>query len=425
MRKIAGLQSVLVSIMCSIGLFACESKKSATNNAFEQVQDSLTAVLHIISKTASFNGFAVALVNDQQVLYYNGFGKKGLATHENYDAHTLQNIASVSKTLLGIALLKAQELGKLSLDDSIDQYLPFTVRNPLFPNIPITIRQLATHTSSITDTEDYLKNTLLLQDTQNLANNLRMDIAPTRFNAPDAKMTLQQFVTELVATTGKWYNKQLFLPHKPGAIFSYSNTGICLAALVLENATGVPYDVFSTQYILKPLQMNATGWNFSSITFSNYSPTYINKQKAYPLYSLNSYPDGGLITSSADMSKYMLELFKGFYGKGTLLKKDSYQSYFTPQLSNEQFIDRATSEYSDEYNMGITMGFGATGNFGHTGGDPGMFSVIWFDQFKKLGRYFIINTDWNNELTGKDQKAIYDILDHYQTKLDSISRQQE
>jgi hypothetical protein len=125
------------------------------------------------------------------------------------------------------------------------------------------------------------------------------------------------------------------------------------------------------------------------------------------------------------MSKYMLELFKGFYGKGTLLNKDSYQSYFTPQLRNEQFIDRATSEYSDEYNMGITMGFGATGNFGHTGGDPGMFSVIWFDQFKKLGRYFIINTDWNNELTGKDQKAIYDILDHYQTKLDSISRQQE
>lgn len=425
MRKITTIQSALVFIVCSIGLFACESKKSATNNAFEQVQDSLTAALHIISKTASFNGFAVALVNDRQVLYYNGFGKKGLATQENYDANTLQNIASVSKTLLGIALLKAQELGKLSLDDSIDQYLPFTVRNPLFPNIPITIRQLATHTSSITDTEGYLKNTLLLKDTQNLANNVLLDIAPTRFNAPDAKIPLQQFVMELVAPNGKWYSKELFLPHKPGAIFSYSNTGICLAAMVLEKATGVPYDVFSTQYILKPLQMNASGWNFSSITFSNYSPTYINKQTAYPLYSLNSYPDGGLITSSADMSKYMLELFKGFYGKGTLLKKESYQSYFTPQLSNEQFIDRSTSEYSDEYNMGITMGFGATGNFGHTGGDPGMFSVIWFDQYKKLGRYFIINTDWNNELTGKDQKAIYDLLDHYQTKLDSISRLQK
>ena len=405
-------------------LFACESKKAATKNVFEQVQDSLTAALQKISTTASFNGFGVALVNDQQVLYYNGFGKTGPTANDKYNAHTLQNIASVSKTLLGISLLKAQEMGKLSLDDNIDQYLPFTVRNPLFPNLPITIRQLATHTSSITDTEAYLKNALVLKDTQNLASNVLVDIAPTRFNAPDTKMSLQQFVTHLVAPTGKWYNKKLFLTQKPGAIFSYSNTGICLAAMVLENATGMSYDVFSTQYILKPLQMTASGWNFSTIKFPQYSPTYINKQTAYPFYGLNSYPDGGLITSSADMSKYMLELFKGFYGKGTLLNKESYQSYFTPQLSNEQFIDRATSEYSDEYNMGICMGFGSTGNFGHTGGDPGMFSVIWFDQYKKLGRYFIINTDWNDELSGKDQKAIYDVLDFYQTKLDSISRHQ-
>lgn len=122
------------------------------------------------------------------------------------------------------------------------------------------------------------------------------------------------------------------------------------------------------------------------------------------------------------MSKYVLELLKGYFGKGTILSRQSYKEYFTPQLAAENFIDRSTSEYSDEYNMGITMGFGSTGNFGHTGGDPGMFSVIWFFKDRRMGRYFIVNTDWDTKFSGKDQKAIYDLLDEYYIKLNSLSK---
>jgi len=69
------------------------------------------------------------------------------------------------------------------------------------------------------------------------------------------------------------------------------------------------------------------------------------------------------------------------------------------------------------------MGFGSTGNFGHTGGDPGMFSVIWFDKNTKMGRYFVINTDWDDKSAGKTQKEIYDALDEYAIKLDKLSKE--
>lgn len=182
------------------------------------------------------------------------------------------------------------------------------------------------------------------------------------------------------------------------------------------------YDKFTTTYILKPLKMDNSGWNFNSINFSKYTHTFQNKTTPYPYYTLNTYPDGGMLTTSNDMSKYILELFKGYFGNGTILSKESYKEYFTPQLGAENFIDRSNDEYSDEYNMGIMIGFGSTGNFGHTGGDPGLFSVIWFDKDKKIGKYFIVNTECQNGEFGKSQKAIYDLLDEYSVKLSKLSR---
>ncbi len=387
-----------------------------------QTQNELTEKLTQISKTASFNGFGVALVNDEEVLYQNGFGVTNSNTNAKYTENTVQNVASVSKTVLGLAILKAQELGKLTLDDPVNTFLSFNVSNPEYPDVPITIRHLVTHTSSIVDTEDYLSRNVVLKDTVNLARNLNIDISPTRFNPPSAKTSLEDFLKHLLATDGDWYAREGFSNSKPGSLYAYSNVGTSLAALVLEKATGMTYDAFTTQYILRPLEMHSSGWSFKAIDFSSYSPTYQNKTTPYPYYSLIGYPDGGLLTTGSDMSKYVLELLKGYFGKGTILSRQSYKEYFTPQLAAENFIDRSTSEYSDEYNMGITMGFGSTGNFGHTGGDPGMFSVIWFFKDRRMGRYFIVNTDWDTKFSGKDQKAIYDLLDEYYIKLNSLSK---
>jgi CubicO group peptidase (beta-lactamase class C family) len=381
----------------------------------------LTQKLNEISQQADFNGFGVAIVNENGVLYQNGFGIANIETLQKYNENTVQNIASVSKTFIGIAILKAQELGKLNLDDPINNYLPFKVINPYFPDVPITIRQLATHTSSIIDSKEYLNRNIVLKDTTNLDENLKINIDPTRFNPPSAIFSIEEFLRNILCENGVWYLKEGFSENKPGSIYDYSNTGATLAALVVERATGIPYDKFTSQYILEPLGMSASGWKFSAINFSDYTHTFQNKSTPYPFYFLNTYPDGGLLTTSKDMSKFINELLKGYLGNGTLLSKESYREYFTPQLCADNFIDRATSEYSDEYNMGITIGFGATYNFGHYGGDPGLFSMIYFDKTSKTGRYYISNTDGGEE-TAKFQKGIMDLIDEYLLKVKSIKK---
>jgi CubicO group peptidase (beta-lactamase class C family) len=409
-------------LLISLVAFSCTESTKKHTDEFSKTQKELTEKLTEISKTVSFNGFGVAAVNDKEVLYQNGFGMANAATNEKYTENTIQNIASVSKTFIGIAILKAQEMGKLKLDDPISSYLPFKVINPKYSTSPITIRHLVTHTASIMDNEEYLYRAWILFDTVNLAQNLKLNIGECKFSAPSTEVAMEEFLKNVLSEEGKWFRPNCFSDKKPGEIFNYSNMGATLAALVLEKATGEKFDAFTEKHILNPLKMESTGWGLRAIDIKKHSRLYINKTTPYPFYTCVTYPDGSIITSSNDMSKYIAELMKGYFGNGTILSKESYKEYFTPQLTAQNFINRSTSEYSDEYNMGITMGFGTTDNFGHTGGDPGMFSVIWFDKEKRIGTYFIVNTDGDNEAADKSQNAIRSLLDEYSKKLNELSK---
>ena len=417
-------KTIFISLLTVI-ISSCVTRRNTYSEEFIKTQNGLTEKLTKISTQSAFNGFGVALTNDKEVLYQNGFGLANVEIGEKYTENTIQNIASVSKTFVGIAILKAQELGKLKLDDPINKYLPFKIENPKFKDIPITVRQLVTHTSSIHDNEEYLNRAWVLYDTINLEKSLKIDIGKCKFSAPMTEVTMGDFLINVLTENGKWIRPNTFKDYKPGQIFEYSNMGTTLAALVLEKATGEIFDEFTEKYIFKPLKMESTGWGLRSIDLKKHSRLYIDKQTAYPFYMCVTYPDGSVITSSNDMSKYICELMKGYTGKGTLLSKNSYKELFTQQLKEENFIERSTSEYSDEHNIGILMGFGSTGNFGHTGGDPGMFSVIWFDKITRTGRYFIINTDWDDNNSGKTQKEIYELLDEYSIKLDKLSKEEK
>ena len=72
------------------------------------------------------------------------------------DENTCFRIASVTKWVTAIGLMTLYDQGKLDLDRDISDYLGFKVRNPAFPNTPITARMLLSHTSSLSpDASDY------------------------------------------------------------------------------------------------------------------------------------------------------------------------------------------------------------------------------------------------------------------------------
>ena len=393
----------LLFLLVFIPLVSFGQSSSSINEQLTQDLFSIYAKNHIV-------GFSVAIVNQDKILYTKGFGYSDKLKNKAYTENTIQNIASISKTFIGISLLKAQELGKLNLDDPINNYLPFEVINPKFPNTAITIRHLATHTSSIIDPSRYGKNGYVLKEINNNGKKINSNFRPS-----NEMMTYDEFLKKILSTDGEWYKKKYFLKKKPGTFFSYSNIGAGLAALVIENAVGKPFNLFTKEYIFEPLKMSSTGWFSSEVDFTNHTKLYANTKTELAFYNLVNYPDGGLITSSNDLGKYLIELISGYNENGLVLSKESYNELYTPKLNNDIHINRSSSTYNDEYNMGVFMGMSSKGQIGHTGGDPGVATIMFFNSETKIGKILFVNTD----LEKKGVEAAIDIwgkLEEYENK---------
>src|SRR5690606_6662746 len=100
-------------------------------------------------------GLAVVVARDNAIVYRGSFGWKDLEAKVPLEADDLFRIASISKSFAATSVMQLVEQGRLSLDDDAGDLIGFPVRNPAFPDRPITLRMLLDHTSSITDGQSY------------------------------------------------------------------------------------------------------------------------------------------------------------------------------------------------------------------------------------------------------------------------------
>lgn len=420
------MKNITLLLLITLLIPSCNGNKNEPNQSSsdsssenQTIKDSLTAELDSIQKNGKINGFAVTIVNENGTLYEKGFGYSNIETKEKYTENTLQHIASVSKTLIGIALMKANEMGKLTLDDPIQKYLPFEVLNPYHPNIPITIRHLATHSSGINDSEQYMEKAWIITENQNLEN-INTDYDAQILNPWEKNIPMEEYLNGYLEQSGAYYQENNYINFAPGERYSYSNIGATLCALIIEKATEQSFDSFTKEHILKPLNMNSTGWSLEDVDISKHSRLYRNDNSLLPFYTAITYPDGMLISSSSDMAKYLTELIKGYSGEGTLLEKESYKELFTEQLSEQNFDERdANNPYNEDYDPAIFIGHSALGYVGHSGGDAGVATWMFFDKKEKTGRYIVINCDMGNDERARELEyyAIWDKLDEYIEKL--------
>ena len=117
----------------------------------ESSSDSLDSALTMIIEENPIVGFGAAIVSPDSVFLQKGYGSSHLESDHRYTAQSIQPIASISKTFIGVSIMILVDQGKLSLDEPINDILPYDIYNPHFPEELITVRHLVTHTSTITD----------------------------------------------------------------------------------------------------------------------------------------------------------------------------------------------------------------------------------------------------------------------------------
>jgi CubicO group peptidase (beta-lactamase class C family) len=327
-------------------------------------------------KESGMIGLGAAVIVDQQVVWTKGYGFADIDHQKPFTINTLMNIASISKTFTGACIMKAQEEGRLSLDEDINAYLPFKVINPYQPKSKITLRHLATHTSGLVDRSPFYSDSLY-------------------HYGSDAPESLGDFLRNYFVPGGKYYSKQNFLHKKPGTYRDYSNIAAGLAGYILECRTGKKLSEYCQEKVFAPLNMQKSAWFLAETDLSLHSKLYkheAEKPTEIPLYSVTTYPDGGVRTSVAELSKFFISLLNGGEYQGTrILAKSTVEAMLTLQFTAK---NKPKNVKLDEKNSGIfwQTKYDCT-MVGHGGSDPGVSTEMLATPDKKIGVILFMNMD--------------------------------
>jgi len=335
-------------------------------------------------------GIGASIIIDKKVVWANGYGYADKETKVPFTPSTIMNIASISKTFTGACIMKAVEEGKVTLDEDINNYLPFKVINPNFPSEKITLRHLATHTSGLADRSPFYADS-------------------TYFYGGRKPEPLGAFLKSYFVPGGKHYSKENFLNAKPGTNRNYSNIGAGLAGYVIEMRTGKKLNKYAKKHIFKPLKMSNSGWALNEIDIDEHSKLYEKKGDSIlqiQLYEGTTYPDGGVRTSVQELSKFFISLLNdGKYNKTSILKKETVEEMLSFQYTE---MNKPENVKLNKINQGIFWAtkLGAT-RIGHNGSDPGVRTFMLSD----LSKEFAVIIFFNTSLNEKDEGIFFDIYE--------------
>src|SRR4029079_158098 len=200
---------------------------------------------------------------------------------------TIFESGSVAKQFTAAALVLLQQDGKLSIDDPVRKYIP---ELPDYGS-PLTIRHLLNHTSGLRDSGTVLSLTGVGRGDRVISQDLALDVI----------------------------THQKALDFKPGAEYSYSNSGYNLAAIIVERVSKQKFSDFLTQRIFKPL-----GMTNSSIR-DDYRRIVPGRAQAYSkdgqnapwtlnMPFMNVYGNGGMLTTVGDWLKWNASLDSKTFG---------------------------------------------------------------------------------------------------------------
>ncbi|OJJ19254.1 hypothetical protein BKI52_20800 [marine bacterium AO1-C] len=235
MKKLPNIRFTFVFIWLVLsGLSTVLAQNDQPKNKAQEIEK----VLNLFHKQGKFNGTAL-IVEGGKVLYKGSFGFESAHTKKAINSRSAFYLASVTKQFTATAIVKLQELGKLSYDHSIARYLP-----KLKHYQAITIRHLLQHTSGISDYEGWYKALYGLKQEDK--------------NADYAQLFEQKWKTKLLTNETIIEALRKYRPtlnFATGEKFEYSNTNYILLASIVERASGLSFDKFLKKYLFEPAGM--------------------------------------------------------------------------------------------------------------------------------------------------------------------------
>lgn len=263
------------------------------NSKNEDLSEFIEEYIPKFMREGKIPGVSVAVVQNDDVIFSQGFGARDLGKSLPATPQTLYCIGSCTKSFVAMAIMQLMENGKLSVEDPVTKYLPLELGSP---ETPITIHHLLTHSSGIPS----LGTSFIA-----LSRGLNEDTGISWGGVTDFYRLLNHAGEEVAAT--------------PGDRFFYFNAGYRMLGHIIQNVSGERFDTYITEHILKPLGMQRSTLSKTKYQNTNDRMTpYWKKpdgslEKAcFPYPEPADNPDfsfiaaaGGILSSVSDLTKYL------------------------------------------------------------------------------------------------------------------------
>lgn len=256
--KILKMKKIITLLFCVFFVCSCnnlEQKSSSLDpSRLIQIDDLITKAI----EDNLIPGAVVLVAKDNQVVYKKAFGIKDPSTSDSYKIDDIFRIASMTKAITSVGIMKLWERGLFSLDDPIEKYIPefngigvldefnqtdstFTIK---LPKNKITIRNLLTHTSGLgygfIDQEPSIKAIYFKEKNKFMPNGV--------LGFSDANVSIGETIKKMA---------KLPLHHEPGEKFTYA-IGIDVLGYLIEIISGESLSEFFDKEFFTPLEMNDT-----------------------------------------------------------------------------------------------------------------------------------------------------------------------
>jgi len=395
-----------------------------------QLDETLTAIAQ--TPGADLSGLSVAVYARGDICYEFASGcrtiaRPGAVQSQPVTPSTKFRVASISKTVTALAVMQLVEAGGLALDADVGDYLGWPLRNPHWPDRPITTRMLLTHTSSLRDGAEYM-----------------FPLSVTLESVFEAEHKTHEGTHFAAPTDGA--------DRAPGCFFEYCNLGFGVMGTLIESISSERFDLYVDRHVLAPLGVDASFnvHNLSDAGFAELATLYRRQRdgvwaadapwcaqvddycgiRPAPPAGLDEYipgvngtlfsPQGGLRISARDLVKVMKLFLQGGEGaKGSVLAPATVKQILTdqwrfdPLLGNGEpygglmrafglGIHHVTNAPADRFGPGDRIVAGpAPELWGHTGDAHGLLSAMLFDPVRDLGFVYMIGGTGCNPETYK------------------------
>ncbi|HYE10815.1 MAG TPA: serine hydrolase domain-containing protein [Patescibacteria group bacterium] len=365
MKKLICIILIIIMILMAVPLTAIGQEEGS-------ISQYLDKTLSEMVNQKQVKGAIVSVVSNDINELCKGYGftdeEKGIAAHKD---NTAFRIGSISKTFVTVAALQLAQDGKLNMKAPVSIYLERD-----FPKLKydVTMNDLLTYTAGFED--------------------MFSGIAVFDVNKADP----------LSLSVRKYLPAQVFAP---GEVVSYSNYSIALAAYVVQRISGVNFYEYAEENIFKPLGMEKTSFklDYRDVVVSK---AYGTNGKEKPEPFMNLYPEGSVVSTAADMSKYMLWLM------------DDSNRILNTEVK-QQIFDQHFAMSNEFGGMGYTWNrLERNGALYYTkkGETPNFFSRIAIYPEQKTGVFVSVNTY-------VDEEKLNVIMDETTTLLLGSKRQQD